>query len=248
MSMTGPVEGPPFKVGVALTDVLTGLFSATAILACLHARASSGHGYSIDLALLDCALAAQVNVAQAFLATGLVPPRQGNAHLQIVPYQAFPTADDWLILAVGNDGQFQRFCQAAGRADLAADPRFATNALRVQHRTTLVPLIEAIFRTRPAAEWHRLLTEHEVPFAPVWDYARLFAQEQIASRGMRVTVRTPEGKEVDLIGSPFHVASKALTTPACPPTIGEHSAAILREVLGLDEKEIVRLRDDGTIA
>src|SRR5207249_1957106 len=124
MSITGPVEGPPCKVGVAVTDVLTGLDAACAVLACLHARARSGHGYAIDLALLDCAVAAQVNVAQAYLTSGTMPARQGNAHLQIVPYQLFPTADTWIVLAVGNDGQWRRFSQAAGRPDLAADPRF----------------------------------------------------------------------------------------------------------------------------
>src|SRR5207248_3975336 len=131
MSITGPAAGPPCKVGVAVTDVLTGLYAATAVLACLHARARSGHGYAIDLALLDCAVAAQVNVIQAYLTSGTVPPRQGNAHLQIVPYQLFATADGWLVLAVGNDGQWQRFCRAAGRDDLAADDRFTTNPLRV---------------------------------------------------------------------------------------------------------------------
>src|SRR5437660_685698 len=124
MSITGPVEGPPCKVGVAVTDVLTGLYAASAVLACLHARQRSGHGYAIDLALLDCAVAAQVNLVQAYLTSGTVPPRQGNAHLQIVPYQAFATADSWLILAVGNDGQWQRFGAAAERPDLAADARF----------------------------------------------------------------------------------------------------------------------------
>src|SRR5438552_15452153 len=131
MSITGPAEGPPCKVGVAVTDVLTGLYAAVAVLACLRAREQSGHGYAIDLGLLDCALAAQVNVAQAYLTSGAVPPRQGNAHLQIVPYQAFATADDWLVLAVGNDGQWQRFCKAAERHDLATDARFATISLRV---------------------------------------------------------------------------------------------------------------------
>src|SRR5262245_239099 len=141
MAITGPVAGPPSKVGVAVTDVLTGLHAAVAVLACLHARQQSGHGYAIDLALLDCAVASQVNVAQAFLTSGRVPPRQGNAHFQIVPYQAFATADDWLVLAVGNDGQWQRFCAAAERPDLAADPRFTTNTLRVQNRAALVPLL-----------------------------------------------------------------------------------------------------------
>src|SRR5262249_20377547 len=124
MSVTGPVEGPPCKVGVAVTDVVTGLYGATAILACLQARARSGHGYAIDLALLACAVAVEVNLAQASLPSGRAPARQGNAHLQIVPYQLFATADGWLVLAVGNDGQWQRFCQAAERPDFAGDARF----------------------------------------------------------------------------------------------------------------------------
>src|SRR4029077_15798194 len=127
MAITGPAEGPPCKVGVAVADVLTGLYAAVAVLACLNARKTSGHGYAIDLALLDCALAAQVNVAQAFLTSGHVPPRQGNAHLQIVPYQLFETADGWLVLNVGNDGQWRAFCAAADAPDLGADPRFSTN-------------------------------------------------------------------------------------------------------------------------
>ena len=149
MSITGPVEGPPCKVGVAVTDVLTGLYAAVAVLACLNARAHSGHGYAIDLALLDCAVAAQVNVAQAYLTSGAVPPRQGNAHLQIVPYQLFATADGWLVLAVGNDGQWQRFCQAAERPDLAADPRFTTNTpARAGPGLVLVPLLEPLLKGR----------------------------------------------------------------------------------------------------
>src|SRR5204863_5204350 len=178
MSITGPVERPQYKVGVAVTDVLTGLYAASAVLACLHARQRSGHGYAIDLALLDCAVAAQVNVAQAYLTSGTVPPRQGNAHLQIVPYQLFATADSWLVLAVGNDGQWQRFCQAAARPDLAADGRFTTNTLRVQNRAVLVPLLEPVLKGRTAPEWEERLTAAEVPHAPVWDYATLFAQPQ----------------------------------------------------------------------
>jgi len=153
MSVTGPVEGPPCKTGVAVTDILTGLYGAVAVLACLQARSRSGHGYAIDLALLDCAVAAQVNLAQAYLTSAAVPPRQGNAHLQIVPYQLFATADGWLVLAVGNAGQWQRFSQAAGRADLAADPRFATNTLRVQNRAILVPLVEEVMSAIGTGQW-----------------------------------------------------------------------------------------------
>jgi crotonobetainyl-CoA:carnitine CoA-transferase CaiB-like acyl-CoA transferase len=247
MSITGPVEGPPCKAGVAVTDVLTGLYAAVAVLACLHARKASGHGYAIDLALLDCAVAAQVNVAQAYLTSGTVPPRQGNAHLQIVPYQLFATADSWLVLAVGNDGQWQRFCQAADRPDLAADARFATNSQRVESRSVLVPLLEAVLRTRTTKDWQERLLAAEVPHAPVWDYADVFAHPQAAARGLRVTVRDPEGKPVDLVGTPFHVAGATLPEPAAPPALGQDTEEVLRELLGLDADRLEELRHQGVI-
>jgi crotonobetainyl-CoA:carnitine CoA-transferase CaiB-like acyl-CoA transferase len=247
MSITGPVEGPPFKVGVAVTDVLTGLYAASAVLACLHARQRSGHGYAIDLALLDCAVAAQVNLVQAYLTSGVVPPRQGNAHLQIVPYQTFATADDWLVLAVGNDGQWQRFCGAAERSDLAADTRFATNTQRVRERAALVPILEGVLRQRTTAVWQEKLTAVEVPHAPVWDYARLFAQPQAEARGLRVTVCDPEGKPVDLVGTPFHIGGTTLPAPAAPPHLGQDTDRVLRELLGLDTTRLAQLRAQGAI-
>jgi crotonobetainyl-CoA:carnitine CoA-transferase CaiB-like acyl-CoA transferase len=247
MDITGPAEGPPSKVGVAVTDILTGLYAAAAVLACLHARARSGHGYAIDLALLDCAVAAQVNVVQAYLTSGAVPPRQGNAHLQIVPYQAFATADRWLILAVGNDGQWQRCCAAAEQPGWAADPRFTTNVLRVQNRDTLVPLIEGVFRSRPIADWQRRLTEADVPHAPVLDYEQLFALDQAAARGLKVTVRDPAGAPVDLVGSPFHIAGADLPAPTLPPQLGQHTDSILHDLLGLPADEIDRLRRSNVI-
>jgi len=247
MSITGPTEGPPCKVGVAVTDVLTGLYAAVAILACLNARARSGHGYTIDLALLDCAVAAQVNVAQAYLTSGTVPPRQGNAHLQIVPYQLFATAESWLVLAVGNDGQWQRFCQAAERPDLAGDSRFMTNTLRVENRGVLVPLLEPVLRARTTREWEEQLTSAGVPHAPVWDYATLFAQPQAAARGLRVTVRDPQGRPVDLIGTPFHIGGATLPSPSMPPALGEHTDEVLREVLGLDAARVEELRRAGVV-
>ena len=247
MSITGPAEGPPFKVGVAVTDILTGLYAATAVLACLHARTRTGHGYAIDLALLDCAVASQVNVAQAYLSSGRVPPRQGNAHLQIVPYQVFATADRWVALAVGNDGQWQRFCAAAGRPDLAADERFATNAQRVRGREVLIPLLEPVLRGLTTAEWEQRLRDAEVPHAPVWDYATLFAQPQAEARGLRVTVRDQDGRPVDLLASPFHVAGTTLPPPSMPPGLGQHTEEVLREVLGLDAERVEELRREGII-
>jgi crotonobetainyl-CoA:carnitine CoA-transferase CaiB-like acyl-CoA transferase len=245
MSITGPVDGPPCKVGVAVTDVLTGLYAAVAILACLQARQRSGHGYTIDLALLDCAVASQVNVAQAYLTSGSLPPRQGNAHLQIVPYQLFTTADSWLVLAVGNDGQWQRFCRAVERDDLAADERFITNPLRVRNRTVLVPIVEELMRSRTTAAWEELLHNAEVPHAPVWTYAELFGQPEMAER-LRVTVRDPAGHPVDLLSSPFHINGTTMTTTA-PPTLGQHTDEVLTQVLGLNSEQVAKLRQEGVV-
>ena len=247
MAFTGPVEGPPCKVGVAVVDILTGLYSATAILACLHAREKSGHGYAIDLALLDCALAAQVNVAQAYLTSGTVPERQGNAHLQIVPYQLFATADGWLVLNVGNDGQWRAFCEAAGAVDLAREPRYATNRQRVELREELVPKIEALLKSLRTAEWEKRLSEANVPHAVVWDYADVFQQQQVLERGMKVTVRDPKGSEVDLVGSPFHIVGSTLPPPSMPPMLGEETADVLGEVLGLDSARVDDLRSRGIV-
>jgi crotonobetainyl-CoA:carnitine CoA-transferase CaiB-like acyl-CoA transferase len=247
MSITGPVDGPPCKVGVAVTDVLTGLYAAIAVLACLHARKTTGHGYSIDLALLDCAIAAQVNVAQAYLTSAVVPPRQGNAHLQIVPYQLFATADGWLVLAVGNDGQWQQFCHAAGAAAVAADQRYLKNSQRVERRDELVPQVAAIMRSRASREWLELLTQANVPHAEVWDYSKLFEQDQVAARGMKLTVRDPQGQPVDLLGSPFHIGGAMPPTPRMPPELGRDTDAILRELLGLDAARLAELRRGGVI-
>ena len=247
MSITGPVEGPPFKVGVAVADVVTGLYAATAILACLRARESSGHGYSIDLALLDCALAAQVNVAQAYLSSGELPPRQGNAHLQIVPYQLFATADGWIVLNVGNDGQWQHFCTAAKAPDLAADARFTTNALRVRHRDELIPLIETIMRFRCTNDWRARLRANNVPHAVVCDYAEVFAQEQIAARGLKITVHDAAGQAVDLIGSPLHIHGAPKVDPNAPPYLGEHTNDVLRELTGIDEARLMELKREKVV-
>ncbi|MBI1832589.1 MAG: CoA transferase [Planctomycetes bacterium] len=247
MAITGAIEGPPSKVGVAVTDVITGLYAAVSVLACLRAREQSEHGYAIDLALLDCAIAAQVNVVQAFLTSGVMPARQGNAHLQIVPYQAFQTADDWLILAVGNDGQWQRFCHAAQRPDLATDARFTTNTQRVGQRGILVPILEALMLTRSAADWQDRLRQAEVPFAPVLSYPQLFSLDQIAARGMKLTVRDTDGKPIDLAGLPIHIDGQSAATPTMPPRLGEDTEEVLRDVLGLDADRLRALRERKVI-
>jgi crotonobetainyl-CoA:carnitine CoA-transferase CaiB-like acyl-CoA transferase len=258
MSITGPVEGPPCKVGVAATDVLTGVYAATAVLACLVARGKSGHGYAIDLALLDCAVASQVNVVQAFLTRvqNGVPAqeaahfRQGNAHVQIVPYQLFATADGWLVLACGNDGQWAHFASAAA-PHLASEERYRTNPDRVRHRDELVPQVEAVMRQKTTREWQAILEEAGVPHAPLWNYADLYEQQQAEERGFKVTVRDPQGRPVDLVGSPFHVSETGSPTgsPAatCPPGVGEHTAEVLRELCGTSDEEMKALREAGVI-
>jgi crotonobetainyl-CoA:carnitine CoA-transferase CaiB-like acyl-CoA transferase len=242
MSITGPVEGPPCKVGVAVTDVLTGLYAAVAILACLQARHQSGHGYAIDLALLDCAIAAQVNLAQAYLTGGAVPARQGNAHLQIVPYQLFATQDGWIVLAVGNDSQWQHFCKAAERPDLAADKRFFANTDRVTRRQELVPLVEEIMKKRKTAEWQELLVKADVPHAPVWNYQDLFTQPQADARGWQIRVHDPKGNPVELVGSPFHIKGVGMPGSTMPPGLGDDTDAVLKELLGLEPERIGDLR------
>lgn len=254
MSITGPVEGPPCKVGVALTDVLTGLYASSAILACLVARGQSGHGYAIDVSLLDCAVAAQVNVAQAYLSrveSGLspqdaVPGRQGNAHLQIVPYQLFATADGWLVLAVGNDGQWRKFASAV-LPDVADEERFRTNPGRVRHRDELVPLVEQVLRQKTTADWVTLLETIGVPHAPLWTYAELFAHPYAEARKMKVQVRDVEGRPVDLVGSPVQVTSEDGVELTAPPGLGQHTDAVLRELCALDDGELARLRQAGVI-
>jgi formyl-CoA transferase len=252
MSITGQPEGQPTKVGVAVADVLTGLYAANAILACLIARQESGHGYAIDLALLDCTVAAQVNLMQAYLtrvSQGTPPERaapglQGNAHAQIVPYQAFATREGTLVLAVGNDGQWQRFCAVA--APHLNVPEYATNPQRVQHRAALVPQIAEQLRLRSTAEWLRDLHAVGVPCAPVANYAELWQLEQVHARGMHVTIHDPHGHPVDLLGSPIHING---STPPVryPPAEGEHTDAVLRELAGLSTSEIAQLRADGVV-
>ncbi len=247
MNITGPPDGPPYKVGVALADILTGLYASNAILAALHARSRTGHGYAIDLALTDCALAAQVNVAQAYLTSGKVPQRQGNAHLQIVPYQLFATLDGWLVLNVGNDGQWRAFCTAAGATELGTDARFATNRQRVEFRAELVPKVEALMKQLPTAEWETRLADANVPHAVVRTYADTFADAQTLARGMKVTVRDPAGNPVDLIGNPVHLHGAPGAEPTMPPRLGEQTASVLGELLGLDAEEVGALKAKGVV-
>ncbi len=242
MSITGPVEGPPYKVGVAITDILAGLHACVAVLACLHARHESGHGYVIDIALLDCAIAAQANVVQAYLTSGKVPARQGNMHLQIVPYQVFATADSHLILAIGNDSQWQRFCKVTNQLELLEDERFSTNPLRVRNRDELVRILDAILKERTNAVWEIMLTQADVPHASIMDYDAIFQHPQVEERGLRITVTDPDGNPVDLLRTPIQVQDVILPKPTMPPALGADTQAVLSELLHLHPDQIEELR------
>lgn len=233
MAITGPVEGPPCKVGVAVADVLTGLYATTAILACLQARVQSGHGYAIDLALMDCALASQVNMAQAYQTTGAMPARQGNGHLQIVPYNLYPTADGWLVVNVGNDEQWQTFCATVGEPTFAA--HFPTNRDRVKHRESVDSWVTTRLRTATTSTWESRFTAVNIPHSVVRDYAAALADPQTQARGMSLTVRDPAGNPVDLIGSPFHIAGAGSSVQTAPPRLGADTESVLRELLGEGE-------------
>lgn len=242
MAKTGPADGDPHKVGVAIADIVTGLYASTAILACLHQKAATGHGYHIDLALFDCAVASMSNVAQAYLVSGAEPRRQGNAHLQIVPYEAFATKDGWIILAVGNDLQWRRFAHAAGHPELAQNPLYATNPDRLRHRQELVPKVRAIMSQYSTDEWLKLLAKAQVPAGPVWTMTELFHSDLAKDRSLKITIKSPDGREVDFVKSPL-----AQTQASYPPQVGQHSTEILKSVLGLEDQEIKSLKDQGVI-
>lgn len=244
MAMNGPAAGEPYKFGVAIADILTGIYASTGILAALHAREKSGEGYSFDISLLDCAVAAQANVVQSFLCSGRQPKKQGHAHLQIVPYQLFAAVDGFLILAVGNDNQWQRFCAATNADELASDSRFQTNRSRVENREILVPLIAARIRTQPLKHWQDRLETAGIPHGPVWTFEDLFQSSEAKRSQLRIKARSASGATLDLVRSPLR---RDQDTARLPPTLGEHSDEILRDALGLDSEAIARLRAAGVV-
>ena len=247
MSLTGEPDGEPVKVGVAVLDIVTGMYAATAVLAALAHRERSGRGQHVDLALLDVQVATLANQAQSYLVTGSNPRRLGNAHPSIVPYQAFATADGHIILAVGNDGQFARFCQVAGRPDLAADERFRANAGRVLHRAALVPELERVLATRPSSDWIASLEAAGVPCGPINDLGQVFEDPQVHARGMRLEVPHPLAGTASLVASPIRLSGTPVAPGTAPPTLGQHTHEVLAEVLGLDEATRASLREVGVI-
>jgi glutaryl-CoA transferase len=248
MSITGVPDGEPgagpVKVGVALTDVLTGLNGAVAILAALRARDASGAGQRIDLDLLGSTLAALVNQAQNAFVSGVAPGRLGNAHPNIVPYETFDTADGTIAVAVGSERQWPRFCRALGLPALADDPRFATNGDRVANRAELIPTLAARFGERATADWLAALDAAEVPAGPIHDIAAAFASPWAAGRTVKLVL--PRLGDTIQIAPPFRLSTTPATVRTAPPLLGEHAADILGE-LGYDDAEIERLRGDGAI-
>ncbi|MDX1724555.1 MAG: CaiB/BaiF CoA-transferase family protein [Pseudomonas sp.] len=251
MSLTGRADDEagagPVKVGVALTDILTGLYSTAAILAALASRDQTGNGQHIDMALLDVQVACLANQAMNYLTTGVAPRRLGNAHPNIVPYQDFPTADGDIILTVGNDGQFRKFCEVAGLPALAADSRFSTNQARVAHRAELIPLIRQATVFKTTAEWLAALEQAGVPCGPINDLQQVFADPQVQARGLRVELPHPLAGSVPQVASPIRLSATPVQYRNAPPLLGEHTEQVLQQWLGLSLEQIAELRRAGVL-
>jgi len=251
MSLTGLAEGEdgagPVKVGVALTDILTGLYSTSAILAALAHRDQGGPGQHIDMALLDVQVACLANQAMNYLTTGVSPRRLGNAHPNIVPYQDFPTADGDFILTVGNDSQFRKFAEVAGHPQWTDDPRFSTNKQRVAHRAELIPLIRQATVFKTTAEWVAALEVVGVPCGPINDVAQVFADPQVQFRGLKVELPHALGGSVPQVASPIRLSATPVEYRRAPPLLGEHTLEVLTGVLGLSDTDVITLREAGVL-
>ena len=248
MSVTGERDGEPMKVGVALADVMTGLYAANAIQAALIYRLRGGEGQYIDLSLLDVQVATLANQAMNYLASGNNPQRLGNAHPNIVPYQAFQSADGYLILAVGNDAQFARFCDLAGRPELAKDERFTTNSNRVKNRDFLIPELIEIMLTRGTDTWLEKLNEKGIPCGPIATIDQVFDNPQVQHRGMLLELDHPVAGKVPSVANPIRLSETAVTYDKAPPLLGQHTGQVLCDLLGLGRDQIDQLINDGIIA
>ena len=253
MSITGHADGEPgggpLKVGVAVIDVFTGLYASNAILAALNARHATGEGQYIDMALLDVGMAVLANQAAGFLATDKVPGRAGNIHPSLAPYQDFPTLDGNVLLAIGNDGQFARFCAAIDHASWAQDERFATNTARVQNRSALLTLMKPVMLTRSTTDWIALLEDKAVPCGPINTIAQAFEDPQVKARGIQQSLPRNAGDGIDhiaTVASPMRLSATPVTYRRAPPALGQHTDEVLHE-LGLDEQTIANLHAQNVV-
>ena len=236
------------KVGVALSDIMTGMNAAIGILAALNHRETTGNGQMIDVALTDCTLAALTNLAQYYLTSGETAPRLGNAHSTIVPYQSFETKDGHIIIAVGNDRQFARLCSALEQAEWSADERFIKNKDRVENRSVLVPMILGATMTKTTEAWIEIFRESDVPCGPVNGMDQVFAMEQIQARGMKIQMDHPlSGAPIDLVGSPLKLSDTPVSYDNPPPCCGQHTQEILEKQIGLSADEIEQLKRNNII-
>jgi len=231
MSVTGERDGlpgaGPQKAGVAIADLFAGMYATVALLAALHHRTRSGEGQYIDISLLDCMIAAMANQNTGFLASGAAPKRYGNAHQSVVPYGVFETLDGHLIIAIGNDAQYQRFCTAVGHSQLASDPRFLTNAQRTEHRAILIPLLEKILRTAPRDEWLQRLEAVGVPTGPIFNVDEALNNPHIDARGLRVDLQHASGTIARMVGNPMKLSASPVSYRLAPPLLGAHNDEVL---------------------
>jgi crotonobetainyl-CoA:carnitine CoA-transferase CaiB-like acyl-CoA transferase len=250
MSLTGkPDEEPgggPVKSGVAFTDIFTGLYAANAVLAALYQRRDTGVGCHIDMALMDVQVGVLANQALNYLTSGNVPQRLGNAHPNIVPYQAFATQDGHMIVAVGNDEQFKRFCSVLSLPALADDPRFATNGMRVQHRDQLVPVLEAALAQRPTDDWLARFEAVGVPGGPINTLDRVFDDAHVKARGLKQTLPHSQAGQVDLVANPIRMNGQSISASTAPPYLGEHTDDVLTGI-GITPEQRQALRNAGII-
>ena len=251
MSVTGEPDGAPGggpqRAGVPIADIITGMYASIAICAALAHRAQSGVGQHLDLALLDSQIALLAYQNTNYFATGRAPQRIGNLHPNIVPYQPFRTSDGHVILACGNDNLYRKFCDAAGCAALATDPRFATNGKRVENREALTRELEKVFAARSTREWLELLEAAGVPNGPINDLAQVFEEPQVKARGVRIELNHPVAGQLPLVASPMRFSGTPLQYELAPPLLGEHTDAVLAGLLGKSEAEIARLRSAGIV-
>jgi len=251
MSITGEADhlpgGGPQKAGVAIVDLFTGMYASSAILAAVIHRDRSGEGQYIDMALLDTQVAMLANISSNYLCSGVSPHRWGNAHPNVVPYQTFQTSDSWIIVAVGNDGQFRHFVKAGDRELLADNPRFATNPARIEHRDALIPLLAAMVKEKTKVEWISLLESVGVPCGPINNLQEVFENEQVVARGIQLNVPHPTAGSMKLVASPMRLSKTPVTMRMPPPLLGEHTEEILSATLHYTYEQIAQLRSKGII-